>query len=41
MKKHPLALATLAAALTMPTAMAARAQGEGASLEAVVDRGHR
>ena len=36
MKKHPLALATLAAALAMPTAMAARAQGEGASLEEVV-----
>lgn len=36
MKKHPLALAMLAAALAMPTAMAARAQGEGASLEEVV-----
>lgn len=36
MNKHPLALAMLAAALAMPTAMAARAQGEGASLEEVV-----
>lgn len=36
MQKHPLALAMLAAALAMPTAMAARAQGEGASLEEVV-----
>ena len=36
MQKHPLALAMLAAALAMPTAMAARAQGEGASLEEIV-----